>query len=110
MHRMTPLVLVLLTAAIQLLARPMSFLDVLSFRTVSQGALSHDGHEFAYVVSALDWKAGKRFTDIYLASVGAGPGLPPPSLPTDSGWPSFPIAPAPGSSTCCHWPGENPAA
>jgi len=74
MHRMTPLVLVLLTAAIQLLARPMSFLDVLSFRTVSQGALSHDGHEFAYVVSALDWKAGKRFTDIYLASVGAGPG------------------------------------
>ena len=49
-------------------SRPMTFLDVLKLRTVAQGSLSKDGKMFAYTVSTLDWKSGKRFTDIWVTS------------------------------------------
>lgn len=51
----------------------MSFLDVLQFRAISQGTLSDDGRHFAYVVSELDWKEGKRFTDIWLSAADGTP-------------------------------------
>ncbi len=53
--------------------KPMSFLDVLEFRTVAQGSLSRSGNRFAYTVSTLDWKQGKRFTDIWLSKTSGGP-------------------------------------
>src|SRR5690349_15893340 len=52
--------------------KPMTFLDVLSVRAVGDGTLSRDGKWFAYTVSSLDWKAGKRFTDVHLTDVGSG--------------------------------------
>ncbi|MBL8179276.1 MAG: S9 family peptidase, partial [Bryobacterales bacterium] len=50
----------------------MSFLDVLQVRAVSDGTLSRDGKWFAYAVSSLDWKAGKRFTDLHLTEAATG--------------------------------------
>ncbi len=71
-------------------ARNMTFLDVLHFHSVSQGTLSVDGRKFAYVVSSLDWKAGKRFTDMYLAEVAGPPGRPLTHTPDkDESEPAF---------------------
>ena len=51
----------------------MTFLDVLEFRTVSQGALSQDGRKFAYTLSRLDWRSGRRFTGIWLTEFNGKP-------------------------------------
>ena len=51
----------------------MTFLDVLRLRGVSQGTLSKDGRMFAYSVSTLDWKSGKRFTDIWVTPADGTP-------------------------------------
>lgn len=64
---------VLLAAAASAGNQPMGFLDVLRFRTVAQGTVSADGKQFAYTVSSLNWKLGKRFTDIYLTPASGGP-------------------------------------
>src|SRR4051812_41268868 len=53
--------------------QPMTFLDVLKLRSVSQGTLSKDGRMFAYTVSTLDWKSGKRFTDVWVTSTDGTP-------------------------------------
>ncbi len=52
--------------------KPMTFLDVLHVRSVSGGTLSRDGKWFAYALSSLDWKAGKRFTDLHLTETATG--------------------------------------
>ncbi len=49
-------------------SQPMTFLDVLKLRAVSQGTLSKDGRMFAYTLSTLDWKSGNRFTDIWVTA------------------------------------------
>ncbi|HEY3742354.1 MAG TPA: hypothetical protein VGL53_21035, partial [Bryobacteraceae bacterium] len=46
----------------------MTFLDVLKLRTVGEGSLSKDGRMFAYTTGTLDWKSGKRFTDIWVTA------------------------------------------
>ena len=56
---------VVLSSAALAGTQPMTFLDVLKLRTVSQGSLSKDGRMFAYTTGTLDWKSGKRFTDIW---------------------------------------------
>ncbi|MGH9661662.1 MAG: TolB family protein, partial [Bryobacteraceae bacterium] len=53
--------------------RPMTFLDVMHVRAVEGGELSRDGKRFAYLVRELDWKAGKRFSDVYVTSAAGGP-------------------------------------
>ncbi|MBK9167901.1 MAG: S9 family peptidase [Bryobacterales bacterium] len=53
--------------------RPMTFLDVLELRSVQGGGLSQDGQSFVYAIDELDWKEGKRFTDLYVAETGGGP-------------------------------------
>ncbi len=50
----------------------MTFLDVLHFNSASQGALSADGKRFAYVLTSLDWKAGRRYSEIHLTEVETG--------------------------------------
>ncbi|MBI3470679.1 MAG: S9 family peptidase [Candidatus Solibacter usitatus] len=60
-------ILFALSAAAAAEKRPMTFLDVLHFRAVESGTLSLDGKRFAYLVRELDWKAGKRSTDLYLS-------------------------------------------
>lgn len=52
--------------------KPMTFLDVLHMRTVQDGTLSRDGRKLAYVVQELDWKAGKRFGDVWMADTPTG--------------------------------------
>jgi dipeptidyl aminopeptidase/acylaminoacyl peptidase len=52
--------------------KPMTFLDVLHMRTIADGTLSQDGRWFAYTISSLDWKAGKRFTEIHLTETATG--------------------------------------
>lgn len=52
--------------------KPMTFLDVLHVRNIADGTLSRDGKWFAYTISSLDWKAGKRFTDIYVTDTATG--------------------------------------
>jgi dipeptidyl aminopeptidase/acylaminoacyl peptidase len=53
-------------------SKPMTFLDVLQFRTVSSPVLSKDGKQFAWVQSVLDWKSGRRYTDIYATDTASG--------------------------------------
>ncbi|MFN7932092.1 MAG: S9 family peptidase [Bryobacteraceae bacterium] len=52
--------------------KSMTFLDVLQVRSVNDGTLSRDGKWFAYTISSLDWKAGKRFTDLHLTETATG--------------------------------------
>ena len=52
--------------------KPMTPLDVMHFRTVAGGTLSKDAKWFAYTVSSLDWKQGKRFTDLWLTDTATG--------------------------------------
>ncbi|MCU0452925.1 MAG: S9 family peptidase [Bacteroidetes bacterium] len=52
--------------------RPMTFMDVVSMNTVSSGSVSPDGGWFLHTTSTLNWKKGKRFTDIWLAHVEKG--------------------------------------
>ena len=52
--------------------KPMTPLDVMHFKTVAGGTLSKDAKWFAYTVSSLDWKQGKRYTDIWLSDTATG--------------------------------------
>lgn len=47
--------------------RPMAFMDVMEMRSVSAGALSQDGTKVLYTVAVPNWKAGKNFTEIFVA-------------------------------------------
>ena len=53
--------------------QPMTFMDVLELRTVGQGTLSKDGAMFAYTVNTLDWKSGKRYSDVWVTAVDGSP-------------------------------------
>ncbi|MDD5544469.1 MAG: prolyl oligopeptidase family serine peptidase [Acidobacteriia bacterium] len=48
--------------------RPMNFMDVMEMRTVASPDLSPDGKWLLYTLSVPDWKAGRAFTDVWLAS------------------------------------------
>jgi dipeptidyl aminopeptidase/acylaminoacyl peptidase len=52
--------------------RPMTFLDMQHMRQVSSPTLSPDGRMMLYTLSVIDWKEGKRQTDIYAVSVQQG--------------------------------------
>ncbi|MBM3734820.1 MAG: S9 family peptidase [Acidobacteria bacterium] len=52
--------------------RPMKPLDVMHLKQVSDGILSRDARWFAHTVSNLDWKAGKRYTDLVLVETATG--------------------------------------
>ncbi|MBM3786621.1 MAG: S9 family peptidase [Acidobacteria bacterium] len=67
----TPFVL-LMAATLAAAPRPMTFMDVMHMRTVAGGTLSNDANWFAYTISNLDWKAGKRFTDVWLTATATG--------------------------------------
>jgi dipeptidyl aminopeptidase/acylaminoacyl peptidase len=51
---------------------PMSFMDVLSMRSVEATAASTDGRWLLYTLRVPDWKEGKSYTDVYLVSTEAG--------------------------------------
>lgn len=48
--------------------RPMTFMDVIEMRSVGAGKISSDGNYVVYTVSIPQWKAGKNFTDIFVAA------------------------------------------
>ncbi len=52
--------------------RPMTFMDVVTVRSVSQPAVSPDARWMAYTLTTPDWQAGKSFSDIYLAPLAGG--------------------------------------
>ncbi len=54
--------------------RPMSFMDVLSMRSVGSGSISPDGQYFLHTLSTLHWEKGKRFTDVWFVNVERGVG------------------------------------
>jgi dipeptidyl aminopeptidase/acylaminoacyl peptidase len=64
--------LVFVSISISVLAqpakRPMTFMDIIEMRTVSNPAISPDARWVLYTLSTPDWKAGKSQTDIWLAS------------------------------------------
>src|SRR3954464_13846430 len=66
--------------------KPMSFLDVLQFRNVANGTLSRNGKAFAYTISSLDWKQGKRFTDIWITPASGGPSRQMTFTPDKDEW------------------------
>ena len=52
--------------------KPMTPIDVMHFKTASAGTLSTDGKWFAYTIASLDWKQGKRYTDLWLTETATG--------------------------------------
>lgn len=52
--------------------RAMTFLDVQMMRNVQSPALSPDGRWMLYALSVPNWKAAKRYTDIYVVSTERG--------------------------------------
>jgi dipeptidyl aminopeptidase/acylaminoacyl peptidase len=52
--------------------RPMTFLDMRHFRSVSAPTPSPDGQWMLYALSTPDWKEAKSQTDLYLVSVREG--------------------------------------
>ena len=46
---------------------PMTFMDVMEMRSVGSGSISPDGKMVIYTISIPQWKAGKRFTDVFIA-------------------------------------------
>jgi dipeptidyl aminopeptidase/acylaminoacyl peptidase len=52
--------------------RPMTFMDVQEVRQAGAPAVSPDGQWGLYTLSVPDWKAAKRFSDIYLVSLARG--------------------------------------
>ncbi len=65
--------LLVLSASLPLAGgKPMAFLDVMRMRTPADGVLSKDASAFAYTISTLDWKQGKRFTDIWVTDTASG--------------------------------------
>ncbi len=55
--------------------RSMTFMDVMELRSVGGAQVSPDGRLVIYTVSIPQWKAGKNFTDIFVA-------------PADGSWPA----------------------
>jgi dipeptidyl aminopeptidase/acylaminoacyl peptidase len=54
--------------------RAMTFMDVMEMRSVGSGSISPDGKWVIYAVSIPQWKAGRRYTDIFIAAAdGASP-------------------------------------
>ena len=47
--------------------RPMTFMDVMELRGVGSGSISPDGKMVIYTISIPQWKAGKNFTDVFIA-------------------------------------------
>jgi len=47
--------------------RVMTFMDVMEMRGVGAGQISPDGKQVIYTVSIPQWKAGKNYTDIFVA-------------------------------------------
>jgi dipeptidyl aminopeptidase/acylaminoacyl peptidase len=47
--------------------RAMTFTDVMEMRSVGAGQISPDGKQVIYTVSIPQWKAGKNYTDIFIA-------------------------------------------
>ena len=62
------LVLSLASGAEQAATRKMEFMDVLRLRSAASASISPDGQHVLYTVSELNWKEGRRFTDIWIAS------------------------------------------
>src|SRR3970040_1508656 len=58
--------------------RPMTFMDVMELRNVGNGSISPDGKMVIYTISIPQWKAGRNFTDVFIASADAQAGLPAP--------------------------------
>src|SRR5262249_59337355 len=52
--------------------RPMTFVDVVSMRSIGEPAVSPDGQRLLYTLSVPDWQDGKSYTDIYLVSIERG--------------------------------------
>ncbi len=52
--------------------RPMTFMDIMGMRAAGGQAVSPDGKWMLYSVTAVDWKAGKRFSDLHLVSTERG--------------------------------------
>jgi dipeptidyl aminopeptidase/acylaminoacyl peptidase len=61
------MLLALALSAVAAEKRVMTFMDVMEMRSVSAGTISPDGKWVLYTVSIPRWKAGKNFTDIFLA-------------------------------------------
>jgi dipeptidyl aminopeptidase/acylaminoacyl peptidase len=52
--------------------RPMTFMDIIEMASVGSPAVSPDGKWMLYTKTTTDWKAAKRFTDLYLVSTEQG--------------------------------------
>lgn len=52
--------------------RPMTFLDQQLMRSIGGAALSPDGSRLLYSLSVPDWKAAKRYSDIYVVDTRLG--------------------------------------
>ena len=52
--------------------RPMTFVDVVSIRTVGDMSVSPDGQYMLHTLSTPDWQDGKSYTDIYLVPLDRG--------------------------------------
>src|ERR1044071_7479548 len=52
--------------------RPMTFLDMQQMRQAGGYDVSPDGKWLLYTLSVPDWKAAKRYTDVWLVSTGQG--------------------------------------
>ncbi len=52
--------------------RPMNFMDIITMNSVGSGTISPDGAWMLYTLTTTDWKAAKRFSDIYLVSTRDG--------------------------------------
>src|SRR5262245_32464591 len=52
--------------------RPMTFVDVVTMRSVGETSVSPDGRWMLYTLSTPDWQDGKSYTDIHLVSRDQG--------------------------------------
>ena len=52
--------------------RPMTFMDVMEMANVGGADISPDGKWALYVKTTTDWKAAKRFSDIFVVSTEQG--------------------------------------
>ncbi len=54
--------------------RPLTFQDVIEMRSVGSGSISPDGRLVLYTISIPQWKVGKNYTDIFIATAdGSSP-------------------------------------
>jgi dipeptidyl aminopeptidase/acylaminoacyl peptidase len=56
--------------------RPVTFLDIVNLRSPASVDISPDAKAALFELSVADWKAGKRFTDIYWVSLEGAPAPP----------------------------------